>query len=66
MDNDQENAIRERAYALWEADGCVDGRDLDHWLRAEEEITNGASVPGDDKSPERAASSAKRRAQAGQ
>jgi hypothetical protein len=32
--------IAERAYALWEAEDRPHGRDLDHWLRAEAEITN--------------------------
>lgn len=30
--------IRERAYALWEAEGRPDGRDLDVWLQAEREV----------------------------
>jgi Protein of unknown function (DUF2934) len=34
----REQAIRERAYAIWEEEGRPDGRDLDHWRRAEEEI----------------------------
>ena len=33
-----EQAIRERAYAIWEQEGRPDGKDLDHWLRAEAEI----------------------------
>jgi hypothetical protein len=32
----REQRIRERAYHLWEADGCPDGRDLDYWERARE------------------------------
>jgi hypothetical protein len=36
-----EQAIRERAYAIWEEEGRPDARHLDHWLRAEAEI-NGA------------------------
>ncbi len=55
MPNDASVAIRERAYALWEADGRIDGRDLDHWLRAEEEIVNGASVLSAGKRPKRVA-----------
>jgi Protein of unknown function (DUF2934) len=30
--------VRERAYALWQAAGMVDGRDLDHWCAAEREV----------------------------
>ena len=32
----RDQRIRERAYHLWEADGCPDGRDLDYWERARE------------------------------
>jgi len=34
----REQAIRERAYALWEQNGHAEGKDLEHWLRAEAEI----------------------------
>jgi hypothetical protein len=30
--------INQRAFAMWEAGGRVDGRDLEHWLRAEQEV----------------------------
>lgn len=30
--------IRHRAYTLWEADGCPEGREMDYWLKAEHEI----------------------------
>ena len=33
-----EQAIRERAYAIWQEEGRPEGRDVDHWLRAEDEI----------------------------
>lgn len=35
---DFETRIRERAYALWQQEGGVEGRALDHWSRAEREI----------------------------
>ena len=38
-----EEAIRERAYALWEQDGRPEGRSLVHWSQAESEI--GAEQP---------------------
>jgi Protein of unknown function (DUF2934) len=38
MAADSKQAIRERAYAIWEEEGCPLDRDLDHWLRAEAEI----------------------------
>lgn len=33
---EREQRIRERAYHLWQADGCPDGRDMDYWERARE------------------------------
>jgi hypothetical protein len=38
MDPELRRGIEERAYALWEADGRPDGRALDYWLQAEQEI----------------------------
>jgi len=35
-----EDQIRRRAYELYEARGCEEGRELEDWLRAEEEITD--------------------------
>ena len=40
MQLDHEEAIRGRAYALWQQDGRPEGKDLDHWLRAEAEVAN--------------------------
>jgi hypothetical protein len=34
----REEAIRGRAYDLWQAAGRPEGRDLDFWLRAEREL----------------------------
>ena len=34
----REHRIRERAYAIWEEEGCPEGNDREHWLRAEAEI----------------------------
>lgn len=46
-DSAQDQRIRERAYHLWEADGCPEGRDLEYWERAREligmEDSNGAA-----------------------
>ena len=36
--------ISDRAYHIWESEGCPDGHALEHWLRAEREIL----VEGDD------------------
>lgn len=38
MSGQREQAIRERAYVLWEQDGRPEGRSLAHWSRAEDEI----------------------------
>jgi Protein of unknown function (DUF2934) len=40
MPDDREQSIRDRAYAIWEQEGCLADRSLDHWLRAEAEIMN--------------------------
>ncbi len=31
----REEEIRTIAYGLWQADNCCDGRDVEHWLKAE-------------------------------
>ncbi|WP_142848886.1 DUF2934 domain-containing protein [Telmatospirillum sp. J64-1] len=33
--------IRDRAYQIWEAEGRPEGRDIEHWARAEAEIRAG-------------------------
>jgi hypothetical protein len=38
MNAAMETRIRERAYEIWEREGCGHGWALDHWLQAEEEI----------------------------
>ena len=30
--------IQERARELWKEDGCPEGRDMEYWLKAEEEL----------------------------
>jgi hypothetical protein len=35
---DIEQAIRERAYHLWAADGCHEGNEEGYWLTAQREI----------------------------
>lgn len=34
-----EQAIRERAYNIWEREGRPHGRDFEHWVRAQVELT---------------------------
>jgi hypothetical protein len=38
MSESREQAVRERAYALWEQNGRPDGQSLAHWSQAEAEI----------------------------
>jgi aspartyl/asparaginyl beta-hydroxylase (cupin superfamily) len=38
MLQDREQAVRERAYAIWERDGRPEGRSLAHWCQAEAEL----------------------------
>ena len=38
MDQSVENRIRERAYEIWTAHGCVRGQADQHWLAAEREV----------------------------
>ena len=47
MQSDRGQAIRERAYALWEEDGRPDGKELEHWLRAQTEVAEKSSDVGD-------------------
>ncbi|HUH84509.1 MAG TPA: DUF2934 domain-containing protein [Stellaceae bacterium] len=35
---DRQVEIAMRAYSIWEVEGRPNGRDLDHWLRAEAEV----------------------------
>jgi hypothetical protein len=71
---DLEQAIRERAYHLWIADGCRDGNAEAHWLSAQREVLatslesfarvkadqSAGSKPG--KAPRKIAAKGKRRA----
>ena len=42
---DHDARIRERAHAIWESEGRPEGRDREHWDRAEREISDEGS-PG--------------------
>ena len=52
-----EDRIRRRAYQIWEEEGWPQGREAEHWSRAEREIAQGAG-PG----PEAAAEEDRSRA----
>jgi hypothetical protein len=32
---DRNEEIRQLAYRIWQEEGCPDGRDVEHWLRAQ-------------------------------
>ena len=42
-----EQAIRERAYHLWVADGCRDGAADAYWLSAQREVLNASMLASD-------------------
>src|ERR1051326_7791435 len=52
MRSDQEERIRQRAYAIWQSEGHTHGREEEHWQRAEREIA--AEEAGSNKAPRRA------------
>ncbi len=37
--------IRHEAYLLWQKDGCPAGRELDHWLAAQELVRHRRHLP---------------------
>jgi Protein of unknown function (DUF2934) len=39
MEAASDEAIRERAYFIWVREGRQHGRELEHWLQAESELT---------------------------
>lgn len=42
--------IRQRAFEIWEAEGCPEGRDEIHWHQAVAEFQNGAAAAQEDES----------------
>ncbi len=54
MPSDQHARIRERAHKIWLEEGQLDGRDVEHWHRAEREIA-AEDEPAEAKTPKRAA-----------
>lgn len=47
QDDELQQRIRERAFALWEADDRPAGREMEYWLRAEQELAP-LSVAGEE------------------
>jgi hypothetical protein len=48
---EREQRIRERAFIIWEAEGCPSGREGDHWERAEREIDQEVTLEFSGKGP---------------
>lgn len=61
-DGGNEQVIRERAYAIWQSQGCPDGRELDHWLAAEHELGAAGGRKASPAARKRAAATPKRKA----
>ena len=38
VDQDLTAQIRQRAFQIWQSEGCPEGRERIHWLRAEAEV----------------------------
>jgi hypothetical protein len=59
---ENEQKIRDRAYALWESEGRPEGRHGDHWHQATRELDEPPAPPAsEDPSPKRPASRAPRK-----
>lgn len=43
--NDLTEEIRREAYLLWKREGCPAGRELDHWLEAQEYVRHRQHLP---------------------
>jgi hypothetical protein len=42
MQKSREEPIRDRAFALWEAEGRPEGKDAEHWYQAERDLREGS------------------------
>ena len=38
--------VAQRAYEIWQREGCPEGRDMEHWLRAESELGTASELTG--------------------
>lgn len=45
---EQSERIRQRAHQIWEADGRPEGREAEHWARAQEELRQEGALEEDD------------------
>ncbi len=49
MSDDKQSRIGNRAFEIWQREGCPDGRSAAHWQRAEAEITAEEAQKGNPK-----------------
>jgi hypothetical protein len=42
-------AVSQRAYEIWQREGCPEGCAMEHWLRAEAEIAGAGASASDDR-----------------
>ena len=47
-----DQAIAHRAYQIWEDEGRPDGRDQEHWARAEDEVLLHGGAPSGKRGPD--------------
>lgn len=40
MTPDEDERIRQRAYELWEREGCPEGKEFDHWMQAKMDVAS--------------------------
>lgn len=45
---EQSERIRRRAHQIWEADGRPEGREAEHWARAQDELRQEGALDADD------------------
>ena len=46
MDRNRDDEIRKRALQIWEDEGRPDGKDVEHWARAERQLDSGGQRGG--------------------
>ena len=51
MARDREQAIRERAYEIWQQEGRPEGRAVEHWILAERALAGSAEPPQSEQPP---------------
>ncbi|MGV3552714.1 DUF2934 domain-containing protein [Rhizobium sp.] len=65
MENDRNDLIQRRAYAIWEREGRPDGKHDEHWRRAAEEMHGLEDLPQKDSKPAHVAPAGRKDANTG-